>query len=471
MAPELISILPVALRRRLQGLRRPRHRPRPARRPQRVRRRRRLRPVRAVPGLRATGAIVVGPRHARLGRRACAAPSAPACSRPASAWSTSGLASTDLLYFASGRLDLAGAMLTASHNPAGVQRHQALPGRRPSDRAATPASSRSRRVAEAALAGAPPDGGVAAVAADERVEHLDLLDEFAAHVRSFVDVAALRPLKVVADTANGMGGLVVPAVFAGLPFDLEILFADLDGSFPNHPADPIQAENLADLRARVLVSRRRRRPGLRRRRRPGLPRRRARRAAVGIARRRRSSARPCSSGTPVRRSSTTSSARRRCPRSSSSAAACRSAPASATRSSRRSWPRPAPSSAASTPVTTTSGTTTAPTPGSSRRSSCSRLLSKAARAAVRAAHARSSATPTRARSTPRCPIPSRVIGEVAEHYRQPGREIDDLDGITVDLGDWWFNLRPSNTEPLLRLNLEARDADRVRPPPRRGARL
>ncbi|MCU1451507.1 MAG: manB, partial [Acidimicrobiales bacterium] len=84
------------------------------------------------------------------------------------------------------------------------------------------------------------------------VSELDLLDDFAAHVRSFVDLAALRPLKVVADTANGMGGLVVPKVFDGLPFDLEILYPELDGNFPNHPADPIQPENLKDLQGRVL---------------------------------------------------------------------------------------------------------------------------------------------------------------------------------------------------------------------------
>ena len=164
-----------------------------------------------------------------------------------------GLASTDLLYFASGRLDLAGAMLTASHNPAAYNGIKlCLSGARPIGRDS--GLEQVRLVAEAALAGAPPDGGVAAVAADGRVEHLELLPEFAAHVRSFVDVAALRPLKVVADTANGMGGLTVPAVFAGLPFDLEMLYADLDGSFPNHPADPIQAENVADLRAQVLLT-------------------------------------------------------------------------------------------------------------------------------------------------------------------------------------------------------------------------
>src|SRR5690606_37206847 len=69
---------------------------------------------------------------------------------------------------------------------------------------------------------------------------------------SFVDTSVLRPLKVVADTANGMGGLVVPKAFEGLPFDLEVMYAELDGNFPNHPADPIQIENLADLRKRVV---------------------------------------------------------------------------------------------------------------------------------------------------------------------------------------------------------------------------
>src|SRR5439155_3312605 len=80
----------------------------------------------------------------------------------------------------------------------------------------------------------------------------DVLDDYAAHIRSFVDTSTLRPLKVVADTANGMGGYVAPRVFAGLPFDVEYLFQELDGTFPNHPADPIQVENLRFMQARVL---------------------------------------------------------------------------------------------------------------------------------------------------------------------------------------------------------------------------
>src|SRR5262249_40616144 len=85
-----------------------------------------------------------------------------------------------------------------------------------------------------------------------KVEHRDLLDAFGEHVRSFVDPTVLHKLVVVADTANGMGGLVVPKVFEGLPFELSILYGELDGTFPNHPADPIQPENLKHLQRAVV---------------------------------------------------------------------------------------------------------------------------------------------------------------------------------------------------------------------------
>ena len=188
-----------------------------------------------------------------------------------------GLASTDMLYFASGRLDAPGAMFTASHNPAGLQRHQAVPGRRPARRPGHRPGRDAGEAEEALRSGADQGGEVGGI------EQQDLLDDYASHVRSFVDVSALRPLRVVADTANGMGGLVVPAVFSGLPFEVEILFPELDGTFPNHPADPIQPENLVDLKTAVLTQRCRRRTGLRRRRRPGLPGRRAGRDGVGFA--------------------------------------------------------------------------------------------------------------------------------------------------------------------------------------------
>ncbi len=156
-----------------------------------------------------------------------------------------GLASTDLAYFASGTLDAPAAMFTASHNPAGYN------GVKVCRAGARPVGEESglgeiKRLARAGVEPAPTTPG--------RVDTADLLDDFAAHVRSFVDASVLAPLRVVADTANGMGGLVVPRVFAGLPFDLEIMYGELDGSFPNHPADPIQPENLRDLQARVRAA-------------------------------------------------------------------------------------------------------------------------------------------------------------------------------------------------------------------------
>ncbi len=156
-----------------------------------------------------------------------------------------GLASTDLVYYAAGKLDRPGAMFTASHNPArynGIK--LCLSGARPVGE--DTGLGEVRRLVEV---------GVPATDHQGRITESSLIDDYAAHVRSFVDRSVLRPLKVVADTANGMGGLVVPRVFDGLPFDLEILFPELDGSFPNHPADPIQPENLKDLQARVLETR------------------------------------------------------------------------------------------------------------------------------------------------------------------------------------------------------------------------
>ncbi|MDA8302690.1 MAG: phosphomannomutase/phosphoglucomutase [Actinomycetota bacterium] len=156
-----------------------------------------------------------------------------------------GLVSTDEMYYASGALDAPGAMFTASHNPArynGIK--LCLAGAKPVGAESGLAEIRSR-VAKGDF-GAAPEGGPG------RVSQQDVLDSYAEKVRSFVERGSLRPLKVVADTANGMGGLVVPAVFEGLPFQLEVLYGELDGNFPNHPADPIQPANLRDLQARVL---------------------------------------------------------------------------------------------------------------------------------------------------------------------------------------------------------------------------
>jgi phosphomannomutase len=152
-----------------------------------------------------------------------------------------GLASTDLMYYAAGTLDAPGAMFTASHNPAGYNGIKlCLAGALPVGE-----DTGLREIKQLA------SGSFDASSTTGKVRQRNVLGDYAAHVRSFVDVSALKPLKVVADCANGMGGYVAPEVFTGLPFQVEYLYPELDGTFPNHPADPIQVENLRDLQARV----------------------------------------------------------------------------------------------------------------------------------------------------------------------------------------------------------------------------
>ena len=155
-----------------------------------------------------------------------------------------GLASTDFLYFAAGHLAIPGVMFTASHNPAqynGVK--MCLAG-------AKPIGVETGLVQIEALTNRfydePAAGPLASVAP------VDLMDDWVRHVHSFVNVATLRPLRIVADTANGMGGFIAPKIFAGLPFDVEIMYEELDGTFPHHPADPLNPDNLRDLQRRVL---------------------------------------------------------------------------------------------------------------------------------------------------------------------------------------------------------------------------
>ncbi len=159
-----------------------------------------------------------------------------------------GLASTDLVYYAAGSLDAPGAIFTASHNPAqynGVK--FCLAGARPVGQ--DTGLEQVRDIAQQVLEGR---GPLAAATSGSRATR-NLLSAFADHVLSFVDTSALRPMRVVADTANGMGGLVVPAVFERIPqITLEIMYGELDGTFPNHPADPLQPENQRDLQARVV---------------------------------------------------------------------------------------------------------------------------------------------------------------------------------------------------------------------------
>lgn len=153
-----------------------------------------------------------------------------------------GLASTDQLYFASGLLDCPGAMFTASHNPArynGIKLCRA--GAKPVGQDTGLAT-----VAAEVIAGVPSHDG-----ATGSVTEQDVLDEYASFVRGLVDLSQMRPLTVAVDAGNGMGGHTVPAVLGALPVSVRPLFFELDGTFPNHEANPLDPKNLVDLQAYV----------------------------------------------------------------------------------------------------------------------------------------------------------------------------------------------------------------------------
>ncbi|GAB2488035.1 phosphomannomutase/phosphoglucomutase [Jatrophihabitans fulvus] len=164
-----------------------------------------------------------------------------------------GLASTDMLYFASGHLDLPGAMFTASHNPAKYNGIKLC-------RAGAVAIGQDTGLSEIRdLAGRYLDEGVPETGQVNDVEQLeDLLADYAAHLRGLVDLSGIRPLKVVVDAGNGMGGYTVPAVLGdsvlpALPLDIVPLYFELDGSFPNHEANPLEPANIVDLQQRVVA--------------------------------------------------------------------------------------------------------------------------------------------------------------------------------------------------------------------------
>jgi phosphomannomutase len=355
------------------------------------------------------------------------------------------MGSTDMLYFAAGALDAPGAMFTASHNPAAYNGIKlCLSGARPVGEE-TGLDDIRRRATE----GVPAAGRTGARHTE------DVLSRFADHVRSFVDVGSLRPLKVVADTANGMGGLVVPAVFDSLPFELEILFEELDGTFPNHPADPIQPENQRDLQERVLATG----------------------ADVGLA----------FDGDADRVFLVDENAELL----SGSLTTAIVADEMLTREPGGTVIHNLICSKAVPEVVREGG-------GTPVRTRVGHSFIKAVMAETGAVFGGEhsghyyfrdnyradsgliaalvildvmsrSGKPLSELRTPyeryaasgeintEVPDPHAVIDAVAAAFGDVDQ--DRLDGLTVDLGDWWFNLRPSNTEPLLRLNLEAPDAE------------
>lgn len=160
-----------------------------------------------------------------------------------------GLASTDMVYYASGFLNASAAMITASHNPA---TYNGLKFTKPGAKGVSRANGLAdmATMADQILAGDHPHGnGVTG-----RRERRDLLADYAQYMRDLVDLSGSRPLRVVVDAANGMAGLTVPEVFSpgSSPVEIIPMYFDLDGSFPNHEANPLNPDNLVDLQRAVI---------------------------------------------------------------------------------------------------------------------------------------------------------------------------------------------------------------------------
>lgn len=358
-----------------------------------------------------------------------------------------GLASTDFLYFATGHLKRPGAMFTASHNPAqynGIKLclSDAKPIGVDTGLAEIEAMTNTFYVTPASGELAP-------------MQKLDLMDEWVAHVHSFVDVSSLRHLNIVADTANGMGGYVAPRVFRGLPFDVDILFEELDGTFPNHPADPLNPDNLVDLQRRVLETG----------------------ADVGLAFDGDADrvflvdelAQPISGSTTTALVAAVMLARSPgstilynliCSKSVPEIIAERGGQGVRTRVGHSYIKKVMAETGAlfggehsghyyyRDNFRADSGIITAMVVlelMSTSRAPLSEIVRPFNR------YSDSGEINTRVAS------PAASVERIAKKLGDAGVAVDLLDGLTADYGSWWFNLRPSNTEPLLRLNVEAPD--------------
>ncbi|MGI5352772.1 phosphomannomutase/phosphoglucomutase [Streptomyces sp. CA-250714] len=367
-----------------------------------------------------------------------------------------GLCSTDELYFASGKLALPGAMFTASHNPAqynGIKMCRA--GASPVGEDTGLAEIRSLVEQWSDAGGAP-----ASDKPQGTVTERDMLEDYAAHLHSLVDLADIRTLKVVVDAGNGMGGLTVPFVLAGLPVELHEMYFELDGTFPNHEANPLDPKNLVDLQRRV------REVG----------------ADIGLAF--DGDADRCfvvdENGDPVSPSAITALV--------ASRELAKEPGSTVIHNLITSWSVPEViRESGGMPVRTRVGHSfikqemarTGAIFGGEHsahyyfRDFWNADTGMLAALHVLAALGRQDGTLSRLVARyDRYASSGEINSTVQDQFNRTaavkaafaGREgvtLDELDGLTVTGVNWWFNLRPSNTEPLLRLNVEARDAATV----------
>ncbi|MEU5888758.1 phosphomannomutase/phosphoglucomutase [Streptomyces sp. NPDC047461] len=364
-----------------------------------------------------------------------------------------GLCSTDQLYYASGALNLPGAMFTASHNPAqynGIKMCRA---------GAAPVGQDTGLAEIRELAEDWIDSGAPAPAATQgTIDQRDTLEDYAAHLRGLVDLTSIRPLKVVVDAGNGMGGHTVPTVFAGLPLTLVPMYFELDGTFPNHEANPLDPANIVDLQKRV----------------------REESADLGIAF--DGDADRCfvvdENGDPVSPSAITALvAARELARNGGSGVIIHNLITS--------WSVPeVVEEHGGTPVRTRVGHSFIKAEMAKSgaifggehsahyyfkdfwNADTGMLAALHVLAALGGQEGPLSALVAEYdRYTGSGEINSTVADQTgrlaairAAYESREGISLDELDGLTVSASDWWFNVRPSNTEPLLRLNAEARDA-------------
>ncbi|MBD0746601.1 phosphomannomutase/phosphoglucomutase [Streptomyces sp. CBMA152] len=362
-----------------------------------------------------------------------------------------GLCSTDQLYYASGMLDLPGAMFTASHNPAqynGIKLCRA--GAAPVGQDTGLAEIRT--LVETWTESGAPEAAERTGTLSER----DTLTDYAAHLKSLVDLSAIRPLKVVVDAGNGMGGHTVPTVFEGLPLSVVPMYFELDGTFPNHEANPLDPANIVDLQERVQ----------------------AEGADLGIAF--DGDADRCffvdERGEGVSPSAVTALVAAR--------ELAKHPGGTVIHNLITSWSVPeVVRENGGTPVRTRVGhsfikqemaNTGAIFGGEHSAHYYFKDFWNADTGMLAALHVLAALGTQKAplsrlvaaydRYTGSGEINSTVTDQrartqaVREAFAtRQGVSMDDMDGLTVTTADWWFNLRPSNTEPLLRLNVEARD--------------
>ncbi|MFE7783358.1 phosphomannomutase/phosphoglucomutase [Streptomyces nigrescens] len=370
-----------------------------------------------------------------------------------------GLCSTDELYFASGSLGLPGAMFTASHNPAqynGIKMCRAGAAPVGQDTGLADIRALVERWSD--------EGAPEPVAEPGTVTRRDVLGDYAAHLRGLVDLSGIRPLKVVVDAGNGMGGHTVPTVFEGLPLELDAMYFELDGSFPNHEANPLDPKNIVDLQARV------RETG----------------ADLGLAF--DGDADRCfvvdENGDPVSPSAITAlvAARELAKHPGGTVIHNLITSWSVPEVVRENGGNPVRTRVGHSFIKEEMATTGAIFGGEHSAHYYFRDFWNADTGMLAAMHVLA------ALGGQQGPLSQLVAqydryaasGEInstvddqtgrlaaikATYESRDGVTLDELDGLTVTADNWWFNVRASNTEPLLRLNVEARDtatADRVR---------